>query len=83
MKPCLRASTTSLSTNAFTLIKYINIKYLQSETRHVDINCRNAEGLTPLLLVTRDAQLFEKVGNRILRGYDAIDVVNELLKNRA
>ncbi len=49
----------------------------------MDINCRNAEGLTPLLLVTRDAQLFEKVGNRILRGYDAIDVVNELLKNRA
>ena len=26
----------------------------------LDINCRNADGFTPLLLVTRDVDLFEK-----------------------
>lgn len=26
----------------------------------LDVNCRNSDGLTPLLLVTRDIRLFEK-----------------------
>ena len=26
----------------------------------LDVNCMNADGLTPLLLVTRDLNLFEK-----------------------
>ena len=26
----------------------------------MDVNCKNADGLTPLLLVTRDLNLFEK-----------------------
>ena len=49
----------------------------------VDINVKNTDGLTPLLLVTRDVQLFDKLGDRILKGYDPVDVCGELLSHRA
>ena len=55
---------------------------MQTETR-VDINCKNADGLTPLLLVTRDVQLFERLGDRVTRGYDPVEVVELLLNYRA
>lgn len=32
----------------------------QSSKSLLDVNCKNADGLTPLLLVTRDLNLFEK-----------------------
>ena len=56
----------------------------QEETR-VDINCRNGEGLTPLLLVTRDVQLFERLGTKVSAetGYDPYQVIEELLTHRA
>ena len=56
--------------------------FLQTETR-VDINCKNADGLTPLLLVTRDVQLFERLGDRVIRGYDPVEVMEQLLNYRA
>jgi len=32
----------------------------KSKSATLDVNCKNADGLTPLLLVTRDLNLFEK-----------------------
>ena len=32
----------------------------QSGEQYIDVNCRNSEAMTPLLLVTRDTELFEK-----------------------
>lgn len=54
----------------------------QDESR-VDIDCRNSDGLTPLLLVTRDVQFFEKLGERMNEGYDPTQVIAELLDHDA
>lgn len=60
------------------------IFYSISQTENsLDINCQNADGLSPLLLVTRDIQLFEKLGDRIVKSYNPLDVVDELLAHRA
>ncbi len=55
---------------------------LQTETR-VDINCKNADGLTPLLLCARDVHLFERLGERLPHGYDPTEVLELLLLYRA
>ena len=49
----------------------------------MDINCKNADGLTPMLLVTRDVQLFERLGEKVTRGYDPVEVMELLLNHRA
>ena len=49
----------------------------------MDIDCRNPDGLTPLLLVTRDVPLFERLGERVAKGYNPLTVAAELLANRA
>ncbi|ELU16238.1 hypothetical protein CAPTEDRAFT_194722 [Capitella teleta] len=55
------------------------------EETQVDINCRNDEGLTPLLLLTRDVMLFEKIGSKLTadRPYDPHQVIEQLLSHRA
>ena len=74
----LKAYTVSSFVVIFEMISF----FLQTETR-VDINCKNADGLTPLLLVTRDVQLFERLGDRVTRGYDPVEVMELLLNYRA
>ena len=64
------------------IFEMICFSFFQTETR-VDINCKNADGLTPLLLVTRDVQLFERLGDRVTRGYDPVEVMELLLNYRA
>ncbi|XP_065844430.1 uncharacterized protein [Oscarella lobularis] len=49
----------------------------------IDVNCRNAEGYTPLLLVTRDIDLFQKLESAILKNYRPADVVTHLIKHKA
>ena len=39
---------------AFSLLSH------QSGSHYIDVNCQNSDGLTPMLLVTRDIALFEK-----------------------
>ncbi|XP_072182009.1 uncharacterized protein [Diadema setosum] len=58
------------------------VRRLLGESKVLDINCRNADGYTPLLLVTRDVQLFESIGSA-LESYDPVAVVEELLRYRA
>ncbi len=43
------------------------------------MNCKNTDGLTPLLLVTRDAQLFERLSDRAVKEYDPVEVMEQLL----
>ncbi|KAK3592514.1 hypothetical protein CHS0354_013848 [Potamilus streckersoni] len=59
------------------------IKKLLGENKVKDINCLNADGLTPLLLVTRDILLFEKLSIQLNRTYSPVEVVDELLSHRA
>ncbi|XP_071795773.1 uncharacterized protein [Asterias amurensis] len=58
------------------------VQRLLNESKVLDINCRNADGFTPLLLVTRDVDLFEKIGT-VLENYSPEAVVRELLHHRA
>ncbi|XP_060068251.1 probable serine/threonine-protein kinase DDB_G0282963 [Ylistrum balloti] len=56
---------------------------LLNENKVKDINCKNAEGLTPLLLVARDIQLFERLAIQQKRPYNPAEVVTSLLAHRA
>ena len=60
-----------------------NYVLLQNESRSVDINVRNSDGFTPLLLVARDITLFEKLGEKAIKGYKPVDTAQELLQGRA
>ena len=55
---------------------------MQAENNRLDINCKNGDGLTPLLLTTRDAQLFDRL-DRVAKAYNPLRVVEELLTHRA
>lgn len=56
----------------------------KSKSAVLDVNCTNADGLTPLLLVTRDLNLFEKIEKAVLEnGYHPAEVVKELLHHNA
>ncbi|KAL3841916.1 hypothetical protein ACJMK2_020005, partial [Sinanodonta woodiana] len=59
------------------------IKKLLRDNKVKDINCLNADGLTPLLLVTRDILLFERLAIQLNRAYNPVEVVDELLSHRA
>ncbi|KAK6190356.1 hypothetical protein SNE40_002244 [Patella caerulea] len=59
------------------------VRRLLSQNKVLDINCQNAEGLSPLLLVTRDIQLFERLAVQLNRLYNPIEVAIELLNHRA
>jgi ankyrin repeat protein len=50
---------------------------------YIDVNCKNGEGLTPLLLVTRDVGTFEKVQHAMQTEYNPLEVMDELLKHKA
>ena len=49
----------------------------------LDIDCKNADGLTALLLVTRDAALFEKLGNLVGKQFRPVETVKELIAKGA
>ena len=55
---------------------------LQNDNQ-LDIDCKNADGLTALLLVTRDAALFEKLGSIIGKQIRPVETVKELLSKGA
>ena len=55
---------------------------LQNDNQ-LDIDCKNADGLTALLLVTRDAVLFEKLGSIIGKQIRPVETVKELLSKGA
>ncbi|XP_074660471.1 uncharacterized protein LOC141912936 [Tubulanus polymorphus] len=60
------------------------VRKILKEGRMLDINCKNADGLTPLLLVTRDADMFERLSHQ-QKGrseYNPVSVVLELIKCR-
>ncbi|PFX25973.1 Mitogen-activated protein kinase kinase kinase 19 [Stylophora pistillata] len=60
------------------------VKKLLSSKARLDVNCKNADGLTPLLLVTRDINLFEKIEKAVLENsYHPVDVVKELIAHNA
>ncbi|XP_059179297.1 uncharacterized protein LOC131958339 [Physella acuta] len=56
---------------------------LSSNSRNLNINCRNAEGFTPLMLVARDMQLFERLSVQLNRYYSPVQVAEELIKAKA
>ena len=45
----------------------------------VSVNCRNGDGLTPLLLVTRDVDLFDRLSDQLAYVYSPVNVASELL----
>lgn len=45
--------------HAQSLTLFLSLSFLQSG-RGIDVNCCNSDGMTPLLLVTRDIELFDK-----------------------
>ncbi|XP_060566033.1 serine-rich adhesin for platelets-like isoform X2 [Ruditapes philippinarum] len=59
------------------------VSRLLSQKKVLDINCQNADGFTPVMLATRDMQLFEKLSSQMSRNYNPIEVVTELLAARA
>ncbi|KAK7480430.1 hypothetical protein BaRGS_00028349 [Batillaria attramentaria] len=59
------------------------IRRLVATNRMLDINCQNAEGLTPLMLVARDVQLFERLSSQLNKHYNPVEVAQELMKARA
>jgi len=48
----------------------------------VDVNHRNAEGLTPLLLLTRDVQMFEKLGDLVQHGFAPMEALAEIISHK-
>ncbi|XP_052242175.1 uncharacterized protein LOC127852295 isoform X2 [Dreissena polymorpha] len=56
---------------------------LLSQKKVLDINCKNADGYTPIMLATRDMQLFERLASQMSRPYNPVEVVTELLNARA
>ncbi|XP_076450604.1 uncharacterized protein LOC143286754 [Babylonia areolata] len=59
------------------------IRRLLSNNKVLDINCQNAEGLTPLMLVSRDVQLFERLARDLNSSYNPVEVATELMRARA
>ena len=56
---------------------------MQSGKNYLDVNCRNSDGLTPLLLVTRDTSVFDRVQSAMENEYDPIMVMQELIDSQA
>ncbi|GFO00089.1 sps1/ste20-related protein kinase ysk4 [Plakobranchus ocellatus] len=59
------------------------INRILHDNPRVDVNCQNAEGLTPLMLVARDTLLFERLSNQLNRYYSPAQVVEQLLGAQA
>ena len=55
------------------------ISRLSQAANEKSVNCRNSDGLTPLLLVTRDVQLFHKMASHVSSGGDVLEVVEWLI----
>jgi len=56
----------------------VDMAAVQSESA-VTVDCRNADGLTPLLLVCRDVDLFDRLSDHLAYVYSPVNVVCELL----
>ncbi|TSM60553.1 Mitogen-activated protein kinase kinase kinase 19 [Bagarius yarrelli] len=59
------------------------LRHLMIQRDNVDVNIRNQNGLTPLMLAVRDIDLFERFQDTIGWEYDPIQVVKTLLDQSA
>lgn len=82
-KNLVMKNKTSIYYKIFSMSNYFFFMFLKNENKVRDINCQNSEGLTALLLVCRDIQLFERLSTQTNRPYDPVECVQELLAHRA
>lgn len=82
-KNLVMKNKTSIYYKIFSMSNYFFLMFLKNENKVRDINCQNSEGLTALLLVCRDIQLFERLSTQTNRPYDPVECVQELLAHRA
>lgn len=61
----------------------VTVKKCLDGQSYIDINCHNSDGMTPLLLATRDLSLFEQIQDHMQNQYNPVAVVKELLENQA
>ncbi len=54
-----------------------------SGNHYLDVNCSNNDGMTPLLLVTRDINLFDSIQAAMETDYNPVNVVQDLIDNHA
>ncbi|RDD44652.1 Mitogen-activated protein kinase kinase kinase 19 [Trichoplax sp. H2] len=59
------------------------VRKILSSGKAANINGKNSEGCTPLLLVTRDIKMFTEVNQALQRDYKPVEVVTELLQYSA
>jgi ankyrin repeat protein len=59
----------------------VSVKKCLSGSHYLDVNSSNKDGLTPLLLVTKDVSLFSEVQNAMETEYNPVDVLEQLLAN--
>ena len=71
-----------LNVYLFTLIHVFMSFCLQTQNKVLDINCKNEDGYTPLMLATRDMLTFERLSTQMSRPYNPVEVVSELLSAR-
>lgn len=83
-KNLVMKNKTSIYYKIFSMSNFFFLTFLmKNENKVRDINCQNSEGLTALLLVCRDIQLFERLSMQTNRPYDPVECVQELLAHRA
>lgn len=74
----------SLEVSNLVLESFLDISFPnQSGKNYLNVNCRNSDGVTPLLLVTRDISLFEQVQSAMESDYDPMTVMQDLIDNHA
>jgi hypothetical protein len=61
----------------------VTVRECLTGEQYIDVNCKNSEGLTPLLLVTKDTELFEKVHSSMQEGYNPVEAMQEILEQHA
>jgi len=67
-----------LVTTAVCTVSSLLWRVVQSRSS-ASVNCRNGDGLTPLLLVTRDVDLFDRLSDQLAYVYAPVSVACELL----
>jgi mitogen-activated protein kinase kinase kinase 19 len=61
----------------------VRLRRCLSGSHYLDVNNRNSDGLTPLLLVTRDVSFFSKVQTAMETEYNPVEVLEQLLNDHA
>ncbi len=62
---------------------HIHTPTQSSGNHYLDVNCSNNDGMTPLLLVTRDINLFDSIQAAMETNYNPVNVVQDLIDNHA